>query len=220
MANEDASSLEKALTMTEFAEVSGLSRPTISKYFHDPDSVRAKTRKRIESAVQQYGYRPNLYAMNHNRKSTNNIGIVVPFLVDPVFAEFARRIERLCIEAGYRPVIYSAHGDRSFEERALESLHSLKPAGALIAPLGTDSDNQLLKQFSDEFPTVFFDSAPGFGGQFVGSDNAQSIGMIVDYLCRTGEPPCYFDMPRINPNAKTRRLAYQKAMEGLGHEPK
>ena len=35
---------------------------------------------------------------------------------------------------------------------------------------------------------------------------------IVDYLCRSGEPPCYFGMPEVNTNAATRRSAYIEAM--------
>ena len=57
------------------------------------------------------------------------------------------------------------------------------------------------------------------GEAFVGSDNFQSIGLIVDYLCRTGEPPCFFEMPPVNPNANKRHDAYVQSMEKLGHTP-
>jgi DNA-binding LacI/PurR family transcriptional regulator len=50
--------------MEEFASVSGISRPTLSKFFNDPGSVRTSTRKRIEAALETYEYRPNIYAMN------------------------------------------------------------------------------------------------------------------------------------------------------------
>ena len=48
----------KIRNMEEFASVSGLSRPTVSKYFNDPDSVRASTRARIEQALEEYDYTP------------------------------------------------------------------------------------------------------------------------------------------------------------------
>ncbi|MFT5345635.1 MAG: DNA-binding LacI/PurR family transcriptional regulator, partial [Dinoroseobacter sp.] len=101
----------KIKNMEEFAAISGISRPTVSKYFNDPQSVRASTRERIEAALEAHDYRPNMFAVNQNRKLTKNVGIVVPFLADPVFAEFARNIEQLCVKAGYRPTVYSAHGD-------------------------------------------------------------------------------------------------------------
>ena len=71
---------QKIRNMEEFAAVTGLSRPTVSKYFNDPDSVRSSTRTRIEAALERYDFRPNIYAVNQNRRLTKNIGIVVPYL--------------------------------------------------------------------------------------------------------------------------------------------
>ena len=101
--------MTKIKNMEEFAALSGISRPTVSKYFHDPDSVRpTTTRARIEEALERFDYRPNVYAVNQNRKLTKNIGIVVPYLADPFFAEIARYLEQSCIAAGYRPSLCSA----------------------------------------------------------------------------------------------------------------
>ena len=43
----------KVKSMEEFAALSGVSRPTVSKYFNDPGSVRQSTRERIEKALEQ-----------------------------------------------------------------------------------------------------------------------------------------------------------------------
>ncbi|OSP54862.1 LacI family DNA-binding transcriptional regulator [Pseudoruegeria sp. SK021] len=211
---------DKIRTMDDFARISEISRPTLSKYFHDPDSVRKTTRAKIESALEEYDYRPNIFAINQNRKLTKTIGIVVPYLADPFFSEIVRRIECQCIDAGYWPIVFSAHGQQGLENNALATLQSLRPAGALIAPLGRSSDFEAVKKFTESVPTVVFDSNVKVGKAFVGSNNFQSIPLIVDYLCRTGEPPCFLEMPPINPNANKRRDAYIQAMEGLGHDPK
>ncbi|MEZ5801048.1 MAG: LacI family DNA-binding transcriptional regulator [Nitratireductor sp.] len=131
----------------------------------------------------------------------------------------ARMIERQCIDAGYWPILFSSHGQRQSEINALETLRSLKPAGALIAPLGRASDLELIRKFADDVPTVTFDSNQEIGEVFVGSNNSQSIGLIVEYLCRTGEPPCFFETAPVNPNAIRRRKAYVEAMERLGQTP-
>lgn len=205
--------------MEEFAEVSGISRPTVSKYFNDPSSVRTTTRGRIEKALEEYNFRPNIFAINQNRKLTKTIGILVPYLADPFFAEIVRKIERRCIDAGFWPIVFSAHGEQELEVNALSTLQSLRPAGALIAPLGRSSDLESVEAFTKEVPTIVFDSNVKVGNAFVGSNNAQSIRMIVEYLCATGEPPCFFEMPPVNPNANKRRDAYVRAMEELGHQP-
>lgn len=211
----------KIKNMEEFASVSGISRPTLSKFFNDPDSVRASTRKRIEAALEQYDYQPNLYAVNQNRRLTKNIGVVVPYLADPFFAKIARTIEEHIIETGFRPVLLGSHGSAAMEIANLENLRSIKPAGVLLAPLGRASDHAKIEAFCQDVPTVLFDAnIEGIGEAFVGSDNEQSIGLIVDYLCRTGEPPCFFEMKSpTNPNAFKRRSAYISAMKRLGHSP-
>ncbi|WFE76148.1 LacI family DNA-binding transcriptional regulator [Roseinatronobacter sp. S2] len=212
--------MTKIRNMEEFARLTGISRPTVSKYFNDPESVRKTTRDRIEQALAQYDYRPNIFAVNQNRKLTKNIGIVVPYLADPFFAEIARCIERRCIESGFWPILFSSHGDQALENDILDSLRSLKPAGALLAPLGRRSDRSSIEKFCKDVPTVLFDSyIEGVGEAFVGSDNAQFVDQIVEYLCRTGAPPCFFEMQPVNPNANKRRNAYVSVMERLGHAP-
>ena len=181
--------------MEEFAVVCGISRPTVSKYFNDPQSVRKSTRERIEAALDLHDYRPNIYAINQNRRLTKNIGIVVPYLSDPFFTEIARNVEGLVISAGFRPIQLSSQGSKDQENENLASLRSIKPAGVLLAPLGRTSDRSSVEAFCKEIPTVLFDSnIEHLGEAFIGSNNDQSIALIIDYLCRTGEPPAFFEM--------------------------
>ncbi|MEM9443666.1 MAG: LacI family DNA-binding transcriptional regulator [Pseudomonadota bacterium] len=212
---------QKIRTMEEFASVSGISRPTLSKYFNDPKSVRVKTRERIEAALDKFDYTPNFYAINQNRQLTRNVGIVVPYLADPFFAEVARNLELLCAQSGFNPILLSSHGDPKREIENLESLKSIKPAGVLLAPLGRRSHTEAVHGFCRDIPTVLFDcDIEGSGDAFFGSNNTQSIGMIVEYLCRTGEPPAFFEMGDApNPNANKRRVAYEQAMRNQGHDP-
>jgi len=206
--------------MEEFAALSGISRPTVSKYFNDPASVRQSTRDRIEAALKRYDYRPNIYAINQNRKLTKNIGIVVPYLADPFFAEIARNIERCCIEAGFWPILFSSHGQRHLERNILDTIGRLKPAGVLLAPLGRESDRTAIEKFCREVPTVVFDSnMAGIGEAFIGSDNHRSVPMMIDHLCADGAPPCWLEMEPVNPNADLRRDAYVAAMAARGHTP-
>lgn len=211
---------EKIKNMADFSKRSGISRPTISKYFNDPNSVHPKTRIRIEKAVKDFDYQPNIFAINHNRKRSKNIGIVVPLLSDPFFAEMARIIEQRCREEKFWPTLFSAHGSPEIEVDILSSLLSLRPSGVLIAPLGKTSDRSYLEKFCQQVPTVLFDSnVEGLGRAFIGSNNDQSIFLIVEHLCKTGEPPCFFEMAPVNPNANKKRNAFCKAMKKLGHEP-
>jgi DNA-binding LacI/PurR family transcriptional regulator len=208
--------------MEEFAAISGISRPTVSKYFNDPDSVRKTTRARIEAALKKYDYQPNVFAMNQNRRTTKNIGVVVPNLADPFFSEIGRRVELACIDAGYSPILLSSHGSPDMERDNLTSLRALKPAGVLLAPFGRMSDKSAVQSFDNDFPLILFDAnISDVGKAFVGTDNSQSVDLMVEYLCRSGEPPCFFEMKSpSNPNANKRRVAYIESMERHGHTPR
>jgi len=214
-------SQRKIRNMEEFAAISGISRPTLSKYFNDPDSVRRSTRERIEKALQRHDYRPNVFAMNQNRRRTKNIGVVVPYLADPFFTEIGRAVELACLEAGYSPIVLSSHGRPELEKENLDSLRSLKPAGVLLAPFGRASDKADVRRLGRDVPLVLFDADIEDAGEaFIGSDNFQSIDLMVEYLCRSGEPPCFFEMKSpTNPNAYKRRQAYLDSMERQGRDP-
>jgi len=209
----------KVRTMEEFATASGLSRPTVSKYFDNPESVKPSTRARIERAMQDYNYQPNIFAVSLNRKKPKNIGVIVPHISDPFYAEIIRQIEMRCLAEGYWTIVLSSHGDRKLEARAMRSLMALKIAGVLMAPLGFDTDAKLLSSLSDSMPVVFLDSRISDDQPFVGTDNERSIGNITEYLCRTGEHPCFLEMPAVNQNALERRTAYVATMERLHTEP-
>jgi DNA-binding LacI/PurR family transcriptional regulator len=212
----------KIRNMEEFANISGISRPTVSKYFNNPESVRTSTRAKIEAALKRYDYQPNVFAMNQNRRTTKNIGVVVPNLADPFFSEIGRRVELACIDAGYSPILLSSHGSPEMERDNLISLRALKPAGVLLAPFGRMSDVEAVQTFDADFPVVLFDANMSSIGQaFVGTDNAQSVDLMVEYLCRSGEAPCFFEMKSpTNPNANKRRQAYIESMERHGHVPR
>lgn len=206
--------------MEDFSEFVGLSRPTVSKYFNDPSSVRKKTRDSIEEALRKSGFRPNMFAVNLNRQRSNIIGIVIPNTVDPFFMALIRRIEVIANESGFLAFVLSSDGRREVQDEAIKTFRSMNVAGAIIAPIGSAQGNSTLEQLGRDIPLVYVDTPFDSEAAFVGTDNRQSFGLIVDYLCRSGEPPCFFGMPEVNVNASERKKAYIEAMERLNVSPK
>ena len=210
---------KKLRTMEDFAAAVGLSRPTVSKFFHDPKSVRAKTRVKIEAGIKTTGFRPNIFAVNLNRRRTKIIGLIVPDPMDPFYMALSRRIEVSATEAGYLALVLSSNGEPELEERAIETITSLNVGGAIIAPLGIKSHCAKLKSLGNKIPLIFVDAPLDDSGPFVGTNNHQSIPLMAEYLCRSGGRPTYFDMPAVNYNAIERRKAYVATMERLNIEP-
>lgn len=206
-------------TMEDFSELVGLSRPTVSKYFNDPTSVRRKTRDLIEDALKKSGFRPNVFAVNLNRRRSNIIGVIIPNSTDPFYMALTRRIELIANSAGFLAFVLSSDGKAGMEDEAIKTFKSLNVAGAIIAPLGIQSHHATLEALGQSIPLVYVDSPLDETSAFVGTNNRQSFNLIVDYLCRSGAPPCYFGMPEVNTNAATRRSAYVEAMEKFRMTP-
>lgn len=205
--------------MEEFAQLIGLSRPTVSKYFSDPESVKPNTRARIEKALRQHDYRPNLFAVNLNKKVPKIVGVIVPDLTDPFYAALVSRIELDCSAAGYLMIALTSHGDPRYEARAIDRLLSLKIAGVIVAPVGTQASESAFRGLQSRLPVVYLDSWIDEGVPFVSTDNSQSTMLITDYLCRTGDRPTLFELPLVNRTAEERRNAYLEAMDRAGCPP-
>ncbi|MDR6432155.1 DNA-binding LacI/PurR family transcriptional regulator [Brucella pseudogrignonensis] len=207
-------------TMEDFSEFVGLSRPTVSKYFNAPDSVRPKTRTLIEAAIKTSGFRPNLFAVNLNRRRTTILGIIIPNQIDHFYMALTKRLQTLAERHGYLAIVLSSDGKAELEKEAIETLRSLNVAGAIIAPLGEQSQHSALIRLAEDVPIIYVDSPLDSTSPFVGTDNSKSFHLIVDYLCRSGSEPCYFPMPLVNNNAIKRQEAYCAAMEKLGYQPR
>lgn len=207
-------------TMEAFAEAVGLSRPTVSKYFQNPASVRASVRAKIEEGIRQTGFRPNLFAVNLNRRRTKIVGLIFPNSMDPFYNGLRRRLQLEATAAGYLPFMFSSDGEAELEAQALETLSSLNAAGVIMAPVtGDTAHRERVKAVAARTPVVFVDAPLDAEEAFVGTNNAQSMALITDYLTRFGESPCYFDMPNVNSNAAGRRNAYIDTMRKRGLEP-
>jgi DNA-binding LacI/PurR family transcriptional regulator len=205
--------------MDEFARACGVSRPTVSRYFNDPTLVKDVTRKRIEAALNKSDFEPNLFARHLNRKRTRNIGILVPTMSDPFFVQVVSLIELRLRDEGFLPIRVSSHSNPEIEDEAARLLLSMKVAGAIVAPLGVQSRAGVYERLSDAIPMVCFDSPARDDLPFVGNDNAQSVAAMVRYLCRSGEPPVFFEIPYVNSNSGERQQSYEQTMRKEGHEP-
>lgn len=212
---------KKISTMNELSDAIGISRPTLSRYFQDPGSVRESTSKKIKERLETVDYVPNFFATRMNRKSTGMIGVIIPYLNDLFFTRLLEEIETAAMNAGYTVITQCSHSDPGIEARAAETFMSMNVDGALVAPLGNQSDRAVHERLRSHLPFVLVDSRPATmpNVDYVGTDHVQSTGLITEYLCRVGPPPVFLAMPRVNFNAMERENAYTKKLKELGHEP-
>ena len=214
---------QKIGTMAELSQAIGISRPTLSRYFQDPTTVRPSTSQKIKERLAEVDYVYNFIATRQNRKSSGLIGVIVPHYSDLFFASLLEAIKKAVCGTGYTMITQSSDGSGEGEVQAVTRLRSLGADGAIIAPLGLQCSTEAFELAAGDFPIVFADSHPVDtipGADFVGTDNAQSVASIVEYLCRTGDAPIFLEMPQLNSNATERRDAYFAKMTELGFAPR
>lgn len=216
-----AKTKKKITTMKELSEAIGISRPTLSRYFQDPASVRPSTSAKIKERLLEVDYVYNFISTRQNRKASGLIGVIIPHYSDLFFTRLLESIEFTARHEGYTVITQSSEGDPEGEARAIGKLRSMSVDGAIIAPLGLENSNEALQFARDDFPIVFVDSLPAEpipNADFVGTNNHQSVSSIVEYLCRIGREPFFLGMPRLNSNAEDRARAYVEKMQELGFD--
>lgn len=208
-------------TMEELSVAIGVSRPTLSRFFQDPSRVKPKTVARIEAGLERVEYVPNFFATRMNRKSTGIIGVIIPYLNDLFFTKLLKSVEVAAMDAGLTVITQCSHADPVIEARAAETFMSMNVDGAIVAPLGDNSDQAVQFRLKSRLPLVLMDSRPRTmpNVDFVGTNHTQSTVLMTDYLCRVGPPPAFLAMPRVNFNALEREAAYIAQMGALGFEP-
>ena len=105
-------------TMEELASEIEVSRPTLSRYFHDPESVRQGTRSKIEERLRSVDYVPNFFARNLNRKRTRLIGVVVPHLNDIFQTSLINAIDAAAAQNDCKIIIQNSNNDPRREAAA------------------------------------------------------------------------------------------------------
>lgn len=201
--------------MAELADAIDVSRPTLSRFFRDPSTIRPATASKIRARLEGLDYVPNFFATRMNRVSTGLVGVIIPYFNDLFYASLLEAIEDCALARGWTIVTQCSHGSAERETQAADRLVSMNVDGAIVAPLGDQQSALSLRKLSETLPTVVVDARLHGAGNpldFVGTDNGATIGLMVDYLCRTGEAPVFFAMPQLNSNSQEREQAFRAAM--------
>src|SRR5512142_3365472 len=99
------------LRMKDIARDLGLSAVTVSKALrHHPD-ISEETRNRILKRIKELDYRPNLAARALITGRTWTVGLIVPDLLHPFFAQVADGISAQIRKAGYSLILSSSEED-------------------------------------------------------------------------------------------------------------
>lgn len=130
-----------AATLHDVARVAGVSIKTVSNVINDYPHVRAATRERVEAAIAELGYTPNLTARNLRSGRTGMIGLAVPDLGLAYFAELAAEVIAEAERAGVRVLVEQTGADRERELNLLRSADRKLTDGLIFSPLGMGQED-------------------------------------------------------------------------------
>jgi DNA-binding LacI/PurR family transcriptional regulator len=128
-------------TLRDVAALAGVSIMTVSNVLNDHPHVRIATRERVEQAIAQLGYQPNLTARSLRSGRTGVIGLALPDMRLSYFAELAASIIRVAERRGLTVIIEQTGGDRDREIQLLRSPRRKLTDGLIFSPLGMGQDD-------------------------------------------------------------------------------
>lgn len=111
-----------AVTLAEVAAAAGVHPSTVSRVISRPDLVKSSTVERVTASIERLGYEPNRAARQLAGGRTGRIGVLVPDLTNPFFAEIVSRIET---EAGDRGDLVLVAGTGARSDLELKTLRSV-----------------------------------------------------------------------------------------------
>lgn len=136
---------KRGITLTEVAELSGVSEITVSRVLRNTGAIADDTRKKVLLAVDQIGYVPNRVAGTLASATSNLIGVVIPSLANIVFPEVLRGVHAALDASGIQAVVGVTEYDLTTEERLVRSLLAWKPHAMLVAGLDhTEATRRML----------------------------------------------------------------------------
>ncbi|MBR8658029.1 MULTISPECIES: LacI family DNA-binding transcriptional regulator [Bacillales] len=135
-------------TIYDVAKKAGVSISTVSRVINNTGRISAKTKKRVLDVIEQLGYQPSVVASALTGKRTRTIGLIIPDVANPFFAELARRVEDRGRELGFNLLMCNTDNNPDTEDMYLSLLRQKSVDGIII---GTNARNhRVLRELLEE----------------------------------------------------------------------
>jgi LacI family transcriptional regulator len=177
-----------SVRMKDIAKNLGVSVVTVSKVLRNHPDIGEATRERVLKRIKELDYRPNLAARSLVTGRSYLVGLVVPDLLHPFFAEVAQALSDALRKNGYYLIISSSEEDPELEEREIDQLLA-RGLDALIVASSRPTVELFFRIEKQGTPYVLIDrSFRGLSANFVGVDD-EAVGVLatkhlVDVGCR------------------------------------
>lgn len=138
-------------TMADVAREAGVSASTVSRVFSLPDTVRATTRERVLAVAKRLDFTPNRAASSLARGRTGTLGLVVPDVVNPYYAEIVKTVQHRA-RAKDHALFLADTGDDPADGFELARAMARQTDGLLLA--GPRMTDDMLRELASSGPVT------------------------------------------------------------------
>ena len=175
-----------AVRLKDIARDLGVSVVTVSKVLRGNADIGEATRRRVLKRMKELNYQPNMLARGLASGRTYTVGLVVPDLVHPFFAEFAKSLSGVLRTNSRALILASSEEDPEVEQQEIRTLLRRGVDVLLIASCQANLRN-FYELGDDRTPYLLFDrNFPHLAAHFVGSDDVQVGEMATKHLIDIG----------------------------------
>lgn len=175
----------KKVTIKDVAHRAGFSISTVSHVLNETRFVENSTREKIQKAIEELNYRPNILARSLRGKGSKTIGVVISDLRQGFFAEVVKAIDSRANQREFNVMLCDSEDDAKKGELDVDILLRKGIDGLVFAPVDT---GQLFEQlWLSELPCVQIDrKLQSAEADFVGIDNVGSAEQATRRLFDNG----------------------------------
>ena len=210
-----------AVRLKDIAEQLGVSTMTVSKVLRGNADIGDATRARVLARMRELNYQPNMMARALASGHSFAIGLVVPDLVHPFFAEFAKSLGGVLRESGFALVLASSEEDPEIERSEIRTLVNRGMDAILVASCQVNTMEQPFEGLG-EVPVLLIDRRfTGLERDFIGTDDVMAGRTATQHLIDIGRTRIAHIGGRGSSPSVDRLLGYREALEGakLEQEP-
>lgn len=179
--------MHRRATIREVAERAGVSVATVSRVVNGAGGVAAETADRVRAAIADLAYRPNDVGRSLKTANSRLIGVVLPTLGNPVFADAVDGIAEGIAAGGYSLVLATTDYRRETERRRIETLLRYRVDGMILTVADAAASESLDLLDRTGVPYVLIYNPPGSHGRAtVTVDNAAAGRSVAELLLGHG----------------------------------
>lgn len=201
--------------LQQVAARAGVSTSTVSRVLSRPDLVNASTRALVERVIRELQYKPSRVArrLRAERTSSGLIGLLIPDIQNPFFADVVRGVEDVAQDHGHSLFIGNSDEDVQKERQYLDLLRSESVDGIVLPPC-EENDKAAHALIRDGVPVVCIDRRlTGITVDTVVLNNVAAADQATEHLLRAGHRRIGFIEGRPQISTSEERLeGYAKAL--------